>query len=157
MRIPGKFLAVIPFIVLMLAAGKPRMPVVKLTSHKGKAVSFVIRRPKLEWVNGALNLSLLSADNKLIQLNGISESLLTDTTFRSASVSYLLIDSNRTFMQSKRLLPLIEIECREAEPGKPVFIRAHGRVYHNRIWYTATIEYTGMLPRKTFNTPQTTH
>jgi ribonuclease HII len=138
--------------VLCVGFSATKVPVknsVKLVSHKNRSVYFNIKKQQLEWVNGKLNLSLLSADNKLLQLNNIDENWLKDTTFRHISVSYVLIDSNKTFTQHNRILPLIEIECKEAKPGAPIFLRAHGRVYYNKIWYTATFNYSGKLPNKT--------
>lgn len=134
--------------VCMLAHKEPAKTTVKLTSHKGRSVYFKIKSQKLEWVNGKLNLALLSTDNKLVELNNINEQWLKDTTFRNKGVNFLMIDSNRTFIQNSRILPLIEIECAEPQKGKPVHIRAHGRIYYNKIWYTATLTYYGSLPEK---------
>ncbi len=132
-----------------LAAQKePAKTSVKLVSHKGRTIPFKIKSQKLEWVNGKLNLAILSTENKLLQLNNVNERWLKDTTFRSNKVTFLLIDSNRTFIQNNRILPLLEIECRQPAKGQPVYIRAHGRIYYNKIWYTTTLSYYGSLPEK---------
>lgn len=139
----------------LIAHKEPAQTSVKLVSHKGRVIPFKIRSQKLEWVNGKLNLAILSTDNKLLQLNNMSDRLIKDTIFRNDKVTFLLIDSNRTFIQNNRILPLLEVECSQPVKGQPVHIRAHGRIYYNKIWYTTTLSYYGSLPEKRANTTYT--
>lgn len=145
-----KLLFIILLSMGLTASHYPVKNTVKLVPYKGKEIPFKIKTQKLEWVNGALNLALLSTDNRLVQVNNISEQYLKDTTFRNKSISLLVVDSQATFTQNNRLLPLIEIACKEAKKDKLISIRVHGRVYANKTWNTATIDFTGALPEKKF-------
>lgn len=136
--------------ICLSAPQAPQKSSVKLVTPKGKVIPFKVRSQKLEWINGRLNLAVLSADNKVVQVNNIDEQMLTDTTFRHKSISFILIDSNATYTHNKSLLPLIEITCSEPRKGGAIDLKAHGKVYHNKSWYLLTVSYSGTLPEKKF-------
>lgn len=122
---------------------------VKLTNHQKQDVPFKIRSQKIDWVNNSINLALLSTDNKLIQINNIPESMIRDTIFKNRRVQVVLIDStNKTFVQNKRFLTLVEIKCDVPESGHIIAISAQGRVFHEKQWYRFEIKTTQVLPKE---------
>lgn len=125
---------------------------VTLTNHKGKKILFKVKTKKIEWVNGKINLSLLSTDGKLLQLNNISESFLKDTTFRNSNISSVLITDSATFYSIKRISPLVEIVCSESKVGAEIAIIAQGSLFYKKSTYKYQINFYGNLPEKRFNT-----
>ena len=122
---------------------------VKLINHQKKAVPFKIKSQKIEWVNNAINIALLSTDNRLIQINSIPENLLTDNTLRNNRVQVLMIDNNNTtFTQNKRFLPLLEIRCDAAETGHSISIVAQGKIFYQKQWYQFEVTTQHVLPKE---------
>lgn len=122
---------------------------VKLTNHQKQDVLFKIKSQKIDWVNNSVNVSLLSTDNKLIQINNIPESMLKDTTFKNSRVQVVLIDENsKTFTQNKRILTLVEIKCDGAETGHSISINAQGKIFHQKQWYQFEIKTQQVLPKE---------
>jgi hypothetical protein len=150
MHLYPKLLFIALLSICLSAFQAPQKSSVKLVSPKGKIIPFKVKSQKLEWINGKLNLAILSADNKVVQVNNIDEQFLTDTTFRNKSVSFIFIDSSFTYTNNKRLLPLIEIACSEPRKGNTISLRAHGKVYYNKNWYLLTVDFSGTLPEKKF-------
>lgn len=121
-----------------------------LLNQSGKKVNFRIKKHKLEWVNGKINLSFLSSDGKLLQINNIAESMIKDTAFRGKTIAAAIICDTITYLQLKRFPPMIEIVCSVAKKGNPIEISAQGTLYYHRKWYKYTVYYAGDLPDKKF-------
>lgn len=123
---------------------------VKLTDHNKKPIKFALKTQKIEWVNGRVNIAMLSTDNKLLQINNISESLLHDTTFRNRNVQVVYINNNKTYKLNNRQLPLIDIICEGAETGKMLSLSARGKVYLDNAWILFDVTTEQALPTKKF-------
>jgi hypothetical protein len=136
------------FSLLFLLSNAQESTSVKLTNIKGKTIPFKIKTKRIEWVNGKLNLSFLSTDGKLMQVNHIDAKYICDTTFRSSAVKGLLITDSITFSQLSRIAPLVQVSCKEAKKGAPITITAQGRLYYKKISYHYTVLFTGLLPEK---------
>jgi hypothetical protein len=122
---------------------------VKLLNHQKKAIPFKIKTQKIEWINNVINIALLSTDNRLIQINSIPESMLTDTTFRNHRVQVMMIDNNDiTFTQNKRFLPLIAVKCNVAESGHSIAVNAQGKIFYQKQWYQFEVNTEHLLPKK---------
>jgi hypothetical protein len=122
---------------------------VKLLNHQKKAVPFKIKSQKIEWINNAINIALLSTDNRLIQINNIPESMLIDTTFRNKRVQVMMINNNDiTFTQNKRFLPLIAIKCDLAESGHLISVNAQGKIFYQKQWYQFEVNTEHLLPKE---------
>lgn len=125
---------------------------VTLTGQKGEKVVFKIKTQKIEWVNNKINLSFLSADGKLLQLNNIDESTLKDTIFRSTAVNAVYITDSITYRPIKRIAPLLEITCTTPKKGQKISVLAQGSLFYKKNSYKYTIRFRGTLPEKHFNT-----
>lgn len=123
---------------------------VKLTDHQKKTLKFAIKKQKIEWVNGRVNISLLSTDNNLLQVNNISESFLRDTTLRNRNIQVVYITGNKTYKLNNRQLPLIDIICDGPETGNLFSISARGKVYHDKAWILFDMTSEQVLPNKKF-------
>ncbi len=121
---------------------------IKLTNQLNKPIVFKIKSHKVEWVNNAVNIAFLSVDNKLIQINNIPESALTDTVIKSSRVHVIMIDSNDTYKQNKRNLSKIEIKCDGAIKGNALTITAKGRFYYKKKWVDFDIKSQQILPQE---------
>jgi len=119
---------------------------VSLMNHRGESLPFEIKRQKLEWVNGKLNLSILSTDNRLLQLNHLESALVKDTVFKSSKVSMLLISGSRTYTQNNRILPVIEIESPGLKSGNPIRIKFSGKLFFKRLNCAIEADFSGTIP-----------
>lgn len=140
---------IILLIVCISAFTSGNFNYVKLINHQKKAVPFKIKSQKIEWINNAINIALLSTDNRLIQINNIPESMLIDTTFRNNRVQVMMIDNNDIFFtQNKRFLPLIAIKCDMAETGHSISVHAQGKIFYQKQWYQFEVNTEHLLPKE---------
>jgi hypothetical protein len=136
-------------IVCISAFTNEKLNDVKLLNHQKKAVPFKIKSQKIVWINNVINIGLLSTDNRLIQINNIPESMLTDSTFRNHKVQVMMIDnSDIAFTQNKRFLPLITIKCDLAETGHSISIHAQGKIFYQKQWYQFEVNTEHLLPKE---------
>ncbi|TAE85076.1 MAG: hypothetical protein EAY81_06910 [Bacteroidetes bacterium] len=143
---------VLGIFLLVNGYAQQKAPTVTLTSQKGKKIVFKVKTQKIEWINGKLNLSFLSADGKLLQLNNIDESTLKDTIFRSTDVNAVYITDSISYKSIKRIAPLLEMTCATPKKGQEISILAQGSVFYKKNTIKYTIRYKGVLPEKRYNT-----
>lgn len=140
--------------VLMSFSLQQTSGTVKLVNHQKKTVPFKTNKAKIEWVNGFVNIALLSTDGQIIQINQIPEGLLKNTTLRSSKINLLLISGDKPYKPLSTHRPLFEITCKKATAGQPISISAQGKLYNNKAWYLVDVKVSGVLPTQQFKSTQ---
>jgi hypothetical protein len=109
--------------------------------------------PVFQRVNNKLNLSVDLENGAQLQINGIPENLLTDTTLRTAvlNVVYITAGQDTTYVSNtKRTRIGLTINAKSRAVGSPLSILVTARVYYGKQSKLFEVMATGRLPEKEF-------
>lgn len=130
---------------------------VKMQNHNKQNIAFKIKKVNVEWVNGRVNLAAVSTKNKMIQLNGLTEIMLNDTTLRHKGIELIFIDGENAFKSVVRFKPLVEVRCIGPKTGNNIMVNVQGKVYFKKAWYSINMQISQKLPAQKFISTQTSH
>lgn len=130
---------------------------VKMQNHNKQNLAFKIKKVNIEWVNGKVNLATVSTNNKIIQLNNLTEVMLKDTTFRHKGIDLIFMDGQKAFKSVVRFKPLVEVTCAGPKAGNTISLNVQGKVYYQKAWYNINMQVSQKLPAQKFISTQTSH
>lgn len=130
---------------------------VKIQNQRKQNFAFKIKKVNIEWVNGRVNLANVLTNNKIIQLNNLTEVMLKDTTFRHTGIDLIFMDGEKVFKSVARFKPLVEVKCKGPKTGNTILINVQGKVYFQKAWYNINMQVSQKLPAQKFISTQTSN
>jgi hypothetical protein len=155
--LPLLLLWICPAQAFLGPAGPPKDTVIIMTP-RGKYIPFTfLQKPVLEIRNGLLNITVTDRDGNMIQVNGISSALLTDTivTPRSFRTVYITNKATETYTDAHRPQNcILDIRCAGNTPGSPVTFGLKTTVKKNNKTYRIYATLSGTVPEPVYSTRQ---
>lgn len=156
-----QFLGLVAILVSILAHAQPKAagarqdkPFVREYSKNKTIKRYALKNePVFQRINNILNISLTTADGGMLQINGIPESLLKDTTLRTAAINvvYITPSLDTTYVSNtKRTRIGLTIRAKSLNVGSPISVLVTARVYHQKDSKLFEILATGFLPEKEY-------
>jgi hypothetical protein len=137
----------------VIMGGRSMVSTLKIKNSAGQRVPFVIKnKPKLEMLNGKLNIAFTSTKNQQVQINGIREVLLTDTVLKDGGVQVLYLTRNQvtTWASDSSLHRSTLIISEPKYRGSRASITINARVYLDSEEYTVEAEVNEFLPKSQY-------
>jgi len=125
---------------------------VKIVDNTGKGIEFIFKsKPKFEIINGVMNISILSEKNTLLEINGINEKALKDTslTEQSFKVIYIASQNEKAYISnSSSSMSILNIMCSKGKKGNPIVITFTGNLYAGEKMLSFDAKLSGQIPEK---------
>ncbi len=147
-----KLISIINIILCISNDVKAQLNKVEITNYKHQRVKFLIAKNYIEWVNGTVNIALTAANGRMLQINNIPQSLLTDTVVRTNKINLDYIINDKIYKTKPAQKALFEINCKKMEEGEDIQLTAQGKVYLNKTRYKIKSTISSKLPEKKYIT-----
>ncbi|MEI6594220.1 MAG: hypothetical protein WCO28_01575 [Bacteroidota bacterium] len=129
---------------------------IKILDETGKNIPFVFKsKAKFEIQNGMLNIAVLSENNTLFEIRGISEKAIKDTLLGDDSFKMIyIISQNEKACVSNPMNSnsILNIKCSSTKKGSPIAITLQGNLFGGGKIIMLEAKLNGEIPEKKYNT-----
>jgi len=123
---------------------------IKISDESGKKYDFVFKSTaKFEIQNGVLNISVLSVNNTLLEINGINEKIIKDTVLSDASfkVMYIISQNEKAFISNPvNSNSNLTIKCSKVKNGNPINVLIQGKLFRDGKNILLDAKLSGKIP-----------